>query len=60
MKLVGAILIVLAVAEPLVAFFVILPRVPDEQRRRILMMAIGISSFLMLVLGGVMVSGVLG
>lgn len=60
MKLAGAALILVAFVDLLLAFVVVGPRVADEQKRRVIMIALGLSSLVLLALGGAMVAGALG
>lgn len=58
--IVGITFIVLGILDPLLGIFVVAPRMPDQNKRRVLTLALIASGAILITLGTLLLTGVLG
>jgi len=59
-QIVGITFVVLGILDPLLGIFVVAPRMPDENKRQVLKLALLASGALLITLGALLLAGVLG
>jgi len=58
--IVGITFVVLGILDPLLGIFVVAPRMPDENKRQVLKLALLASGAILITLGALLLAGVLG
>lgn len=58
--IVGITFIVLGILDPILGIFVVAPRMPDQNKRRVLTLALIASGAILITLGTLLLTGVLG
>lgn len=59
-QMVGIILIAVGFLDPVLGFFVLAPRVPDENKKKVVVMALVGSGLTMMAVGALILAGLLG